>query len=663
MNILNMSGFAHGGDYNPDQWLDYPEILKEDIRLMKKAHVNLLSVGIFAWAALEPEEGKYEFGWLKKIIGDLYENGISVLLATPSGARPRWMAEKYPEVLRVENGHRNLFGGRHNHCFTSPVYREKVRLINTALAKEFGAHPGVKGWHISNEYSGQCRCEYCKAAFRDFVKERYGTVDKLNAAWWTAFWSKTYRSFDEIEPPERDGETSLTGLSLTWQRFICAQTKSFIENEIAPIRAICPDKPVTINTMGFHYDYDYAHFSDILNFYGYDSYPTWGSPAGDEAVMKETAFTYDYVRGFNGGNWSLMESTPSQVNWHETCKLKKPGMHLLSSLQAIAHGSDTVMMFQWRKGRGGPEKFHGAVVGHDGTGDTRVFREVTEVGETLEKLQPMYGSSVKSEVALIYDRETEWALNAAQGPHRDKRYNATLRKHYEALIASHVNVDVINADKPFDGYKVITAPYLYMLRPGVSEKLKTFVKNGGTLLVSYMSGLVNEDDLCFMGGFPGEIGDLLGIVNTETDALYDGQTNGIVTDGGTYKCGFTCALVKTTTAETVGRYESDFYAGTPALTVNRYGQGEAWYLASDAEDEMLTKLYAKFLAARGIRPLADAPRGVDVASREKDGKEFVFLMNFTDESKTVSVSGTNVMSGEKAASVTLPSLGWAVIER
>lgn len=663
MKILDMSGFAHGGDYNPEQWLDYPEILKEDIRLMKKAHVNLVSVGIFSWAKLEPEEGKYDFGWLREIIDNLHANGISVLLATPSGARPRWMAAKYPEVLRFENDHRNHFGNRHNHCFSSPVYREKVRMINTALAKEFGSHPGVKGWHISNEYSGQCHCEYCENAFRAFLKERYGTIDHLNRAWWTTFWSKTYNSFDEIESPVRNGESGLTGLTLSWRRFICAQTKSFIENEIAPIREICPDKPVTINTMGFHYDYDYAHFSDILDFYGYDSYPAWGSPAGDEAVSKETAFTFDYVRGFSGGNWSLMESTPSQVNWHETCKLKRPGMHLLSSLQAVAHGSDTVMMFQWRKGRGGPEKFHGAVVGHDGTGDTRVFRDVTEVGETLEKLLPVYGSSVKAEVALIYDRETEWALDAAQGPHKNKRYNATLKKHYLALTAQKVNVDVINADKPLDSYKVIIAPYLYMLRPGMSEKLKAFVKGGGTLLISYMSGLVNEDDLCFTGGFPGEIHDLMGIVNTETDALYDGQKNSIVTADGTFECGFTCALVEPTAAETAGTYGSDFYAGTPALTVNRYGEGQAWYLASDPEESFLTGLYAKFLRDKGIRPIADAPAGVDISSRVKDGKEFVFALNFTEETQTVSVNGRNVLDGTEVRSVTLPPLGWAVIGR
>ena len=663
MMIPNMNGFGHGGDYNPDQWLDYPEILAEDIRLMKKAHVNLLSVGIFAWAKLEPEEGKYDFGWLKNIIDRLYENGISVLLATPSGARPRWMAEKYPEVLRVENDLRNHFGNRHNHCFSSPVYREKVRAINTALAREFGSHPGVKGFHISNEYSGRCWCEYCRAAFRDFVKARYGSIKKLNESWWTAFWSKTYNSFDEIEPPMRNGESELTGLTLAWQRFVCAQTKSFIENEIAPFRALCPGKPVTINTMGFHYDYDYANFSDILDFFGYDSYPAWGSPAGDVFTAADTAFTYDYVRGFGGGSWSLMESTPSQVNWHETCKLKRPGMHLLSSLQAVAHGSDTVMMFQWRKGRGGPEKFHGAVVGHDGTGDTRVFREVTEVGETLEKLSVICGSSVKSAVALIYDRDTQWALDAAQGPHRDKRYHDTLRRHYMALRAQNVNVDVINADKPLDGYKVVVAPYLYMLRPGVSEKLKNFVKNGGTLLVSYMSGLVNEEDLCFMGGFPGEIGELLGIVNTETDALYEGQTNSIVTAEGMYRCSFTCALVEPTTAETVGCYGGDFYEGTPALTVNRYGAGQAWYLASDPEDCFLEELYGKLLAAQGIHPIADVPAGVEVSSRVRDGKEYVFLLNFTEETHTVLIDGRDMMEDTLTAGVTLHPLGWAVIER
>ena len=649
--------FGHGGDYNPDQWLDYPEVLDEDIRLMKLASCNLMSVGIFAWAKLEPEEGKYDFGWLHSIIDKLYANGINVLLATPSGARPVWMSQKYPEVLRFLNDRRNHYGDRHNHCFTSPVYRSFVTKMNTRLAEEFGAHPGVKGWHVSNEYSGECHCEYCREAFRNWLKRRYGTLEKLNKEWWTGFWSKTISSWDQIEPPEPNGEHSLIGLSLSWRRFVSDQTLDFIKTEIAPMRKICPDKPVTINTM-YIYDLDYQSYADTLDFFGYDAYPRWGS-GDDAAVAREYAFIYDYVRGFNGKCWSLMESTPSQVNWQDHCKLKRPGMHMLASMQAVAHGSDTVMMFQWRKGRGGTEKFHGAVVGHDGTEFTRTFRDVSEVGDRLKRLKPMVNADVKSDAALIFDLETRWALDLAQGPQHDKQYHETQQEHYEALMRQGINIDVISQDKSFDGYKLIVAPYLYMLKPGTAEKLTRFVENGGNLVLTYMSGLVNENDLCYLGGFPGPLKELCGLTVEETDGLYPGDENSISVNGGeagiggSYKCGFICDIVHTTTAKTVGTYGSDFYAGTPALTVNSFGKGKVWYIASRAP-ELLFDLYAKLVKEAGVEQIAsEIPKGVNVCRRVKDGKKYDFIMNFNNEP-------VEVNAGKK---LTLAAYGCEIIER
>ncbi|MBQ3669140.1 MAG: beta-galactosidase [Clostridia bacterium] len=669
MAKLMLSAFGHGGDYNPDQWLDYPEVLEQDVELMKKAHVNLVSVAIFAWSALEPEEGRYETAWLRKIIDRLYENGISVLLATPSGARPAWMSVKYPEVLRVDKDIRNHHGNRHNHCFSSPVYRQKVHSMNEMLAREFGAHPAVKGWHISNEYSGECRCEYCQQAFRQWLKKRYGTLEEINKRWWTAFWSKTFTDWDQIRSPEANGEMSLTPLKLAWRRFVSDQTLDFIKNEIEPIRRICPDKPVTINTMGFHYHFDYASFADVIDFFGYDSYPYWGS-GDDVKTGLDTAFTYDFVRGFGPQNWSLMESVPSQVNWHDTCKLKRPGMHMLSSLQAVAHGSDTVMMFQWRKGRGGPEKFHGAVISHDSSGDTRVFRDVTAVGEALEKLKPALGSKVKSDVALIFDQQNRWALDVAEGPQKDKQYMQTLFEHYRGLKRLGINVDVVRSEADLSAYKLVAAPYLYMLLPGVADKLKDFVSAGGTLVLSYMSGLVDEDDLCFMGGFPGPLKELAGIINTETDALYPYDENGITLDNppegmkAGYKSGFMCALINPTTARTVGTYSSDFYKGTPALTVNKYGKGECWYLATRPEQSFLEDFYGMLAGRTNIQRISAAlPEGVTVSRRENENTAFTFYMNFTGKPQKVAASGRDMLTGDEiSGEYELPVNGILVTE-
>lgn len=287
----------HGGDYNPEQWLHMPEILETDIERFKEAKINTVSVGIFSWAKLEPKEGVYEFEWLEKIIDRLYENGISVILATPSGARPHWMADKYPEVLRVnEMRQRNLVGTRHNHCLTSPVYREKVRLINTELVKRLGNHPAVKMWHISNEYGGECHCPLCQDAFRDWLRRKYKTIDALNDSWCTTFWSHTYDSFEQVESPSPLGETSIMALKLDWKRFISDQTIDFMEHEIAAIRAAGSDKPVTTNLMYHFNQIDYFKLAEKIDVASWDNYPTWHKKEEWETA-RDTAFWHDVIYG------------------------------------------------------------------------------------------------------------------------------------------------------------------------------------------------------------------------------------------------------------------------------------------------------------------------------------------------------------------------------
>ena len=408
----------HGGDYNPDQWLDSPEVLAEDIRLMKKSGCNVLSVGIFAWSALEAEDGVYNFEWLDRIFDSFEANGLYINLATPSGARPPWLSQKYPEVLRVDaEGRRMAFGGRHNHCFTSPIYREKVRQINTALAKRYAKRKALVLWHLSNEYNGECHCELCKAAFRDFLKARYGTLETLNKAWWTSFWSHVYTDWSQIEPPSPIGENTLHGLKLDWRRFVSAQTCDFMAKEIEPLKQFTPEIPVTTNLMGFFFDFSQQQMAPLLDVASWDSYPCWGAPEGDLETAQGTAMTHDLTRSLKPGKpFLLMESTPSITNWQPVPKLKRPGMHKLASLLATASGADSVMYFQWRKSRGSCEKFHGAVVGHEGHEDTRTFRDVEELGKTLVKIKEVTGSLVDAKAAIIGDWENWWGHQRPQGP-------------------------------------------------------------------------------------------------------------------------------------------------------------------------------------------------------------------------------------------------------
>ncbi|MFA7235415.1 MAG: beta-galactosidase [Phycisphaeraceae bacterium] len=671
----------HGGDYNPDQWLDRPDILAEDMRLMALAHCNAATLGIFAWTALEPEEGRFEFGWLDAAMDRLADNGAFAVLATPSGARPAWMSHKYPQVLRVRADRgRNLHGTRHNHCFTSPIYREKVGVINHKLAERYKDHPALLVWHISNEYNGDCHCPLCQDAFRQWLRGRYGDdLDRLNRAWWTTFWSHTYTDWSQVESPSPIGESAVHGHNLDWKRFVTHQTADFMRHEIAPLKKITPDIPVTTNFMGVYPGLNYWQLAELCDVISWDSYPSWHEADSDVGLAAKIAFMHDINRCLKGGRpFMLMESTPSHVNWQPVCKLKRDGMHLLSSLHAIAHGSDTVQYFQWRKSRGASEKLHGAVVDHVGHEHTRVFREVAKVGESLSQLDAVVGTTKPAEAAVIYDWENRWAIDDLQGLGREqKKYEETCVAHYRALWRLNLGVDVIDQTVDLSRYRLVVAPMLYMLRPGMAKKLRRFVEDGGTLVMTYWSGIVDENDLCHLGGWPGEgLGEVLGIWDEETDTLHPAQRNHIIfTDDnelaldGDYEVRDLCALIHSRGAQVLAAYAGDFYAGRPAMTLNRFGKGEAFYIAARGDDELLTALYTK-LARRLHLPAAlekRSPEGVSVQLRTDGRQRFLFAMNFTTATQTVQLdAGTyrNLLTGrDVTGELELPGYGVAVLRR
>jgi len=671
----------HGGDYNPDQW---PEaVWDEDMRLMKLAHCNAMTVAIFAWTKLEPAEGQFEFGWLDRVMDLLAENGGYAVLATPSGARPAWLAAKYPEVLRVRPDRgRNLFGVRHNHCFTSPIYREKTALINSKLAERYANHPALLAWHLSNEYNGECHCDLCRAAFQTWVKRKYGTLDALNHAWWTGFWSHTVTDWEQLDPPSPIGETSVHGLNLDWKRFVTDQTVDFMRGEIAPLRQFTPAVPITTNLMGTFPDLNYWKLAPHLDVISWDSYPMWhkggaSALASDIALASDVAFVHDINRCLKGGKpFMLMESVPSATNWVPAAKVKRPGMHALSSLQAIAHGSDTVQYFQYRKSRGSSEKFHGAVVDHVGHEDTRVFNDVADLGRKLERLDPVVGTTVRPDVAIIYDWENNWAMTDAQGPRRgDKGYLDDCKRHYRAFWKRGIPVDVIDMEQDFGGYKLLIAPMLYMVRPGVAERIEAFVKAGGAFVATYLSGIVDENDLCFLGGWPGPLRETLGIWAEEIDALYEGDANAVLPASGNglglngeYVAREFCDLIHADTATVLATYGSDFYAGRPALTVNELGRGRAYYIASRNDERFLDDFYAALGGQLSLlRALdADLPSGVSAQLRTDGNRRFVFLMNFNPGPTTVdlgSASRTDLLTGATVQGPTaLPGYGVLVLE-
>ena len=664
--------FLYGGDYNPDQWLDYPDVLEEDIRLMKLAAVNCVSLGIFAWAALEPEEGRYEFGWLDEAIERLHKGGISVNLATPSGAKPAWMALKYPQIRRVDaSGNRDPQKTRHNHCWTSPIYREKVREIDTMLSERYGKHPAVVLWHLSNEYGGECYCDLCFEAFRQFLRARYGTIEALNRAYWSAFWSHQFTSWDKITYIDE----TVHALKLDWQRFTSMRAVDFIQHETAAIRAGGSDRPVVTNMMGFYPVLNYWDQAPVLDYVSQDSYPGWHKDVPDADVGAEIAFSFDMFRALKCGKpWLLMESTPSTVNWADYSRQKKPGMLRLQGLQAVAHGSTSVMYFQWRKGRGGWEKFHGAIVDHTGNEHNRVFRESAQVGAELVKLREIADSRTKADVAVVFDWNVRWALENSRGVRHEKiDYYQTCRDFHRPFWNRGVATDVIDSLQDFSRYKLVVAPMLYMLRPGVAERLEAFVEGGGVLVCTYETGQVDETDLVFRTGFPGPLRDLFGIWVEETDSPDDTDPHEIAASHGnalgltgTYAARHYCDVIHLEGAEALATFTGDYYAGGPAVTCRKHGVGTAIYVGSRNEPRFTDDLAAGLLEKCGIDGVLGGklPNGVAVTSRSKEGKTYVFAMNFNPKSEFVRLPRpmTRFDGGERVDGVLeIPAYGCEVL--
>ena len=664
--------FLHGADYNPEQWLHDKSVWDEDMRLFQLANCNEMSVGIFSWATLEPREGEYDFSFLDEIIDKVAAAGGKVILATPSGARPRWLAEKYPEVLRVgADGVREHFKARHNHCLTSPVYRQKVAAINRKLAERYGQNDTVVAWHISNEYSGECHCPLCAKAFQEYLRKKFhNDIDALNLAYWTTFWSHTYDSFEQIEPPGKYTEVAVHGLNLDWKRFVTQQTMSFIENETAPIRELSPHLPVTINMMYEFRELDYHQVAKVIDIASWDSYPEWHN--GDDAdIAQRTAFWHDLYRSLKGRPFLLMESTPSLVNWKAYNKPKKPGLDVLSSLQAVAHGSDSVQYFQWRKGRGSSEKFHGAVVGHDGTEHTRVFRSVQKTGQVLQQIDQIAGTVTNAPAAILFDWENMWALEDCQGyAQYDKKYMETCYAYHSQFWKRGIDCDIVSPKADLSRYKLVVAPMLYLADDDTTANLEHYVAQGGTLYATYMLGTVDHNDLCRLGGLPGGgLRKVFGILAEEIDTLYPHERQYATLNGQCHELVDYCEVVHLEGAKTLATYADGYYAGMPAATENRYGKGRAMYQACRDTGSLADQLFISLLAECDIRSNLVCegllPHGITAHSRTDGAHTYLLLENYDgQQSHTVQLLTPmqDLLTGETVTTCTLPPYGFSVLK-
>ena len=568
----------------------------------------------------------------------LSRENYDIVLATSTAAVPAWMAKRYPEVERTDfEGRHHKFGQRHNACPNSPVYQKYAKALASKLAERYGENDHVTCWHINNEYGGICYCENCEKAFRVWLQKKYKTVEALNKAWNLEFWGHTIYDWDEIVPPNLLSEgqpgdrTAFAGISLDYNRF---NSDSMLENykmERDAIREFDPDTPITTNFMEMFKGLDYFKWAKEMDLVSWDCYPAYNAP------ISYTAMAHDLIRVLKDAPFMLMEQSPSQTNWREYNPLKRPGQMRAQSYLALAHGADTIQFFQLRRSVGASEKFHGAVISHAGTEDTRVFREVKQLGEELEKLgNTTLGTRNETEVGIIFDWDNFWALEYSTGPTIDLKYVDSMHTYYRFFHERNIGVSMIPWDADFGKYKVIVAPVLYMVKEGMKESLEAFVQNGGVLITTYMSGIVNDTDNVYLGGYPGPLREMAGVWVEEIDALPPEWTNEVIfTDGTKAVCGMLCDLMHLEGAESLAEYGRDFYAGMPAVTKNSYGQGTVYYIGTQMAEAGLDRVLAMAMQDAGVTPvLADAD-GLSVTCRKAEDCSYYFVMNFKDEALDV----------------------------
>jgi beta-galactosidase len=639
--MLDFPQVMYGGDYNPDQWPE--ETWEEDMRLFKKAGVNIVTLPVFSWAKLQPSENEYNFEWLDRIMDKIAQNGMYVCLATSTAAQPAWMSKRYPDILPVDiTGHKRTHGARVNFCPTNETYRKYSVKLAEQLALRYKDHPALLVWHIGNEYGNYCYCEHCAQEFREWVKARYGTIEEVNKKWNMSFWGHTIYDWDEIVQPSYLNEmfkdtwegyprdsTCFQGISLDYNRFMSESIFECYKGEYDVIKKITPNIAITTNLMGTFKPLDYFKWAENMDIVSWDNYPSMTEE------ISNIAFRHDLMRGLkNGKPFMLMEQTPSQQNWQPFNSLKRPGVMRLWSYQAMAHGADTIMFFQLRRSFGACEKYHGALVEHAGHENTRVFRECEKLGQELIQLgSKTIGASLRSKVAIVFDWDNWWAVEFSSGPSISLKYVDQVQKYYKAFYNMNISVDIVNPLADLSGYKVVVAPVLYMVKPKVAENINNFVANGGVFITTFFSGIVNENDLVTLGGYPGELRKVLGIWAEEIDALVPEQKNSIVVKtpigdmNGEYECGLLCDLIHLETAKEIACYGKDFYAGMPAITENAFGDGKAYYIATDPEQKLLNSFIKGICINNGLSSFIEAPDGVEITERFKDDTKYTFILN------------------------------------
>ncbi|MEU0744453.1 beta-galactosidase [Streptomyces sp. NPDC006134] len=655
-----LTGLAFGGDYNPEQWPE--EVWQEDVRLMREAGVTMVSVGIFSWALLEPAPGEYDFGWLDRVLALLHEAGIRVDLGTPTVVPPAWFYRAHPEALPVTaEGVRYAFGSRGAICHSNPAYRAAAARITTELAERYGAHPALAMWHVHNEYGvpvSACYCDTCAAHFRRWLARTYGTVEAVNEAWGTAFWGQRYADFDQIDPPRLTPTVGNPAQALDYRRFADATLRENFVAERDILHRLSPGIPVTTN------------FMTALSQCDSVDYWAWGREVdlvtNDHYLITDGRRTHvnlamaaDLTRSVAGGApWLLLEHSTSGVNWQPRNPAKAPGQMARNSLAHVARGSEGALFFQWRQSRRGAEKFHSAMVPHGGTG-TRVWREVVGLGATLGALSELRGTRTEADAAMLWDWHSWWAQTLPWRPSEDHDARERADAFYEVLYDRHLTVDFAHPEADLSAYPLVVIPALYLMTKAAGTSLRRYVEGGGTLVVSYFSGIVDEHDAVHEGPHPGALRDVLGLTVEEFSPLPAGERVRLTGPDGTGPAGDVWTeFVVPRGAETVWTYADGPAAGHPAVTRHRLGEGTAWYVSTRLGAEGLDAVLDRAARDARIAPRAALPHDVEVVRRTGESGTYLFAINHSasDAEVPLDAPGTELPSGERAAGrLTVPA--------
>jgi beta-galactosidase len=642
-----------GVDYYPDQT---PESLwDEDARMMSEAGITNVRIAEFAWALMEPAEGKYDFAWLHRSMDILHRNKIDVILGTPSAAPPPWLTARYPDIVEVnERGERLHPGGRRFTCPTNATYRRLSVNIASEMAKEFGEHPSVIGWQIDNELtlgsSARCYCDFCRAGFQSWLRSKYASLDNLNQSWGTVFWSQSYTDWPQIPVPLPSGGDPNPGLALDYGRYQSFANASFLEEQLSTLRKLCPHHFVTTNNIGVPYDaIDDRELYAKLDFVAFDNYPGFidmlmhqqarTGPLPAAAIPSMVGMQHDFARSILQKPFLIMEEQSGKAGQSTFSPQPEKGQVRLWSYQAIAHGAMGINFFRWDTATFGAEEYWHGMLNHDRS-KSPAFDEIVQTFKELKALGTEFlYSEYDVDAALYFDYDCSWALKIQPG-HHALSYAEQLTTWYGAISASHAGLDIIGPQSDLSRYKVLFAPVVYVLSEAQADRIRQYVRGGGVFVTSFRLGVKAETSQIVRKPLPGFLADVMGVTVEDYVPIYSEHPHVQFSSqfaGAEAECGIWADILKSSSAEVLATYSSGQHRGKPAITINAFDKGKAVYIGADLRTPDLVRVLQKLSANAGVTPLLNVPQGVEVTVRKKGSKRWMFALNHSAEPQSISV--------------------------